>query len=105
MTADPETAEPGTAEPQTAEPETAEPETAEPGTAEPQTGQPERVAGSPQPHRGDPLAEDFDRAAPRYDLLVGLNPGYHRHLRSAARALREALGRRRGPGVLRLADL
>lgn len=29
----------------------------------------------------------FDRAASRYDLLVACNPGYHRHLRDAARAL------------------
>lgn len=29
----------------------------------------------------------FDVAAPRYDLMVALNPGYHRHLRSAAGAL------------------
>ena len=26
----------------------------------------------------------FDEAAPRYDLMVALNPGYHRHLRAAA---------------------
>lgn len=33
----------------------------------------------------------FDAAAPRYDLMVALNPGYHRHLRTAAVALAEAL--------------
>lgn len=33
------------------------------------------------------LAAGFDRAAARYDLMVGLNPGYHRHLDSAATAL------------------
>lgn len=33
------------------------------------------------------LAEQFDRAAPRYDLLTRLNPGYHAALRSAARDL------------------
>jgi ubiquinone/menaquinone biosynthesis C-methylase UbiE len=49
-----------------------------------------------------PLA--FDRAADTYDLMVGLNPGYHRHLRSAAAALVERLpgaGRR----AVRVADL
>lgn len=33
------------------------------------------------------LEGGFDAAARRYDLMVGLNPGYHRHLRTAARAL------------------
>jgi ubiquinone/menaquinone biosynthesis C-methylase UbiE len=37
----------------------------------------------------DQLEREFDDAAPRYDLMVSLNPGYHAHLRSAARALRE----------------
>lgn len=36
-----------------------------------------------------PLA--FDEGASTYDLMVGLNPGYHRHLRSASRALLERL--------------
>lgn len=31
----------------------------------------------------------FDAGARRYDLLVGLNPGYHAHLDAAARALAE----------------
>ncbi|MGV8849215.1 MAG: class I SAM-dependent methyltransferase [Propionibacteriaceae bacterium] len=44
----------------------------------------------------------FDRGASRYDLLVGLNPGYHQELRRAARALMERVGRRPG---LRLIDL
>lgn len=44
----------------------------------------------------------FDRGARRYDLLVGLNPGYHRHLRDAAAAL---LDRLRPPGPARLVDL
>ena len=35
--------------------------------------------------------EAFDQAAARYDLMVGLNPGYHGHLRSAAEALAERL--------------
>lgn len=33
------------------------------------------------------LADAFDHAARRYDLLTGLNPGYHRHLAAAAEAL------------------
>jgi ubiquinone/menaquinone biosynthesis C-methylase UbiE len=43
------------------------------------------------------VAAAFDRGAGRYDLLVSLNPGYHRHLRSAARVLADrlrGLGRR-----------
>jgi ubiquinone/menaquinone biosynthesis C-methylase UbiE len=35
----------------------------------------------------------FDEVAPRYDLMVALNPGYHAHLRSAAHALLEWLPR------------
>ena len=41
--------------------------------------------------------EAFDEAAPRYDLMVALNPGYHRHLRSAADSLVEAMSARSGP--------
>jgi len=37
------------------------------------------------------LPDTFDGAAHRYDLMVALNPGYHRHLRSAADALVEKL--------------
>ena len=37
------------------------------------------------------LADAFDRAAHRYDLLTGMNPGYHRHLDAAARRLAERL--------------
>lgn len=48
------------------------------------------------------LSDGFDRVAPRYDLMVALNPGYHRHLRSAAGALVEQLP---GQTDLRLADL
>jgi ubiquinone/menaquinone biosynthesis C-methylase UbiE len=49
---------------------------------------------------------DFDRAAPRYDLMVALNPGYHRHLRSAACALLERLAGGSDPlDSLRLLDL
>lgn len=44
------------------------------------------------------LAEAFDQAASRYDLLTGLNPGYHRHLDAAARELLRRLGS--DPGLL-----
>ena len=47
--------------------------------------------------------EAFDRGAARYDLLVGLNPGYHRELRRAATALAGRLGRRTGLSTLDLA--
>lgn len=50
----------------------------------------------------DRLTQAFDRGAKRYDLLVALNPGYHRELRRAAEALIDRLGRRSG---LRLLDL
>ena len=39
------------------------------------------------------LAAAFDEVAPRYDLMVALNPGYHAHLRAAANALVEWLPR------------
>ncbi|WP_402468455.1 methyltransferase domain-containing protein [Isoptericola aurantiacus] len=44
--------------------------------------------------RGARLADEFDRAADRYDLLTRLNPGYHDALRTAARALVSLLPRR-----------
>ena len=39
------------------------------------------------------LAAAFDEVAPRYDLMVALNPGYHAHLQAAANALIEWLPR------------
>ena len=48
------------------------------------------------------LPDAFSEAASRYDRMVSLNPGYHRHLRSAADALLETLDPHRG---LRLVDL
>jgi ubiquinone/menaquinone biosynthesis C-methylase UbiE len=39
------------------------------------------------------LAAAFDEVAPRYDLMVALNPGYHTHLRAAADALVERIRR------------
>ena len=39
------------------------------------------------------LADAFDRAAPTYDAMVALSPGYHDQLRTAAEALVERLPR------------
>jgi ubiquinone/menaquinone biosynthesis C-methylase UbiE len=39
------------------------------------------------------VAAAFDEVAPRYDLMVALNPGYHAHLRMAANGLVEWLAR------------
>jgi ubiquinone/menaquinone biosynthesis C-methylase UbiE len=50
----------------------------------------------------------FDQAASRYDLMAGLNPGYHTNLRFAADALIErlpALGPEASSPPVRLADL
>lgn len=56
--------------------------------------------------RGMQLAEQFDRAAGRYDLLTRLNPGYHGALRDAAVALVGRLRGASGPVTpLRLWDL
>jgi len=54
------------------------------------------------------VAGAFDEAADSYDLMVGLNPGYHHHLRSAAEALAERLPRlvgTNGAATVPLADL
>lgn len=48
------------------------------------------------------VPDAFTEAASRYDRMVSLNPGYHRHLRSAASALLETLDPHRS---LRLVDL
>lgn len=48
------------------------------------------------------LDSGFDRAARRYDLLTGLNPGYHRHLAAAAG---ELVGRLDSAGPPTLLDL
>lgn len=50
-------------------------------------------------------AEAFDRGAGRYDLLVSLNPGYHAHLRSAARELLRRIRPARGERPAVLLDL
>ncbi|WP_454293695.1 class I SAM-dependent methyltransferase [Salana multivorans] len=49
------------------------------------------------------VAAAFDRGAASYDLLVSLNPGYHRHLRSAAAVLARLTRSR--PRPVRLLDL
>lgn len=47
------------------------------------------------------LADAFDRAAPTYDAMVALSPGYHDQLRTAADALVERLpGGVGGPAVV-----
>ncbi len=52
------------------------------------------------------VPEAFDESAATYDVMVRLNPGYHRHLRSAARALLARVPRRGTEGEpLRLVDL
>ena len=50
----------------------------------------------------DDVPEAFTEVAGEYDRMVSLNPGYHRHLRSAAAALLETLDPHR---PLRLVDL
>lgn len=49
------------------------------------------------------LRQAFDRGAGRYDLMVGLNPGYHAELRRAAQALAQRLRGRSRP--LRVLDI
>jgi ubiquinone/menaquinone biosynthesis C-methylase UbiE len=52
------------------------------------------------------LADAFDRAAPTYDAMVALSPGYHDQLRTAAAALVDRLpARGRDDGPLRVLDL
>ena len=50
------------------------------------------------------LSAAFDRAAPSYDAMVALSPGYHGQLRRSAAAL-EARTPARGEAPLRVADL
>ncbi|PFG42689.1 ubiquinone/menaquinone biosynthesis C-methylase UbiE [Isoptericola jiangsuensis] len=63
------------------------------------------AADGPVEVRGGRLADEFDRAADRYDLLTRLNPGYHRALLTAARDLVSRLPRRGGGEPLVLWDL
>jgi ubiquinone/menaquinone biosynthesis C-methylase UbiE len=54
------------------------------------------------------LTAAFDEVAPRYDLMVALNPGYHAHLRMAANGLVALLpGSQSGsePSLIQLLDL
>jgi ubiquinone/menaquinone biosynthesis C-methylase UbiE len=51
------------------------------------------------------VAAAFDEVAPRYDLMVALNPGYHAHLRAAAEALMEPPPLSLGPVTVHLLDL
>jgi ubiquinone/menaquinone biosynthesis C-methylase UbiE len=52
------------------------------------------------------LADAFDRAAPTYDAMVALSPGYHDQLRTAAEALVDRLpAPGAGDGALRVLDL
>lgn len=46
-----------------------------------------RTTGAPE-RPGGRVAADFDHVASDYDLLVGLNPGYRRHLTRSAERLR-----------------
>lgn len=55
---------------------------------------PARSTGGGEPRD---VPAEFDRAAATYDTMVNLNPGYHRHLQSAADALAEKLPA--GPGL------
>ena len=59
------------------------------------------------PHREEwVLADAFDRAAPTYDAMVALSPGYHDQLRTAAEALVDRLpAPGAGDGALRVLDL
>ena len=57
-------------------------------------------------HEAWVLADAFDRAAPTYDAMVALSPGYHQQLRTAAEALVDRLpARGAGGGALRVLDL
>jgi ubiquinone/menaquinone biosynthesis C-methylase UbiE len=54
------------------------------------------------------LTAAFDEVAPRYDLMVALNPGYHAHLRMAANGLVEWLPASQSasqPPLIQLLDL
>lgn len=56
-----------------------------------------------QPVNRGEVPEAFDEVADRYDLMVGLNPGYHAHLRASATALVNSVPAQADP--VRLVDL
>jgi len=56
---------------------------------------------TPMTARKREVPTDFDGAAESYDVLTGLNPGYHRHLRTSA----QRLALPRGGRGLRVLDL
>ena len=57
-------------------------------------------------HEAWVLADAFDRAAPTYDAMVALSPGYHDQLRTAAEALVDRLpAPGTDGGALRVLDL
>ena len=57
-------------------------------------------------HEAWVLSDAFDRAAPTYDAMVALSPGYHDQLRTAAEALVERLpASDAADGPLRVLDL
>lgn len=66
----------------------------------------ETEVASPRVHPAG-VPDAFDGVASTYDLMVALNPGYHRHLRQSATVLVDALRARPRPGgrPLRLVDL
>jgi ubiquinone/menaquinone biosynthesis C-methylase UbiE len=51
------------------------------------------------------LADAFDRAAPTYDAMVALSPGYHAQLRTAAEVLVDGLPSRTGDSAPVVLDL
>ena len=51
------------------------------------------------------VPEAFDEVADRYDLMVGLNPGYHAHLRSSAQVLVDSLAVEPTSGPLTVVDI
>jgi ubiquinone/menaquinone biosynthesis C-methylase UbiE len=55
------------------------------------TTAPSAARSTARPFKGWVLADAFDRAAPTYDAMVALSPGYHEQLRTAADALLDRL--------------
>lgn len=87
------TADPG---PDTPRADTVRADTSRADTSRPDGSRSDRARGVVDGELPDVPAA-FDRAAATYDTMVNLNPGYHRHLQSAADALAEKLPA--GPGL------